>query len=194
MKTFKDYTYEELANMLYLKGEEDGYSKITDKTKWREPVIADKLGHTAHKKISAGSGTLEYGSDAKDEISNVYAEYKSKAVTDGEVRNLLERVRNVKTGKKFAPLKVSGVYNGAYTTNAIDKYSKIDHYFGVFFKELCVLIIKVNTEYVIETLKKGMEKMTEGKTKNLNTVEVPLGDTHLYEVAYKNKTWWKENK
>jgi len=171
-----------------------GFSKGTDKTKWREPVMADILGHTAHKKISAGAGKLEYGSDALDTMLRMYAEYKAKAIVETELKNLFEWVRYLKSGKKFVPLAVSGIYNGAYTSEAIDKYAKIDHYFGVFYKELCVLIIKVNTEYVIKTLRSGLVKMNKKKngTKNLNKVSVNLGDTHLYEVAYKNETWWSE--
>ena len=52
----QSFSYEQLANALYLKGEQDGFVKVTDKTKWREPVMADKLGHKAHSKISAGAG------------------------------------------------------------------------------------------------------------------------------------------
>tara|TARA_Y100000310_G_C20302015_1_gene632258 strand:- start:61 stop:630 length:570 start_codon:yes stop_codon:yes gene_type:complete len=187
-------TLEDIANELYMRMEELGYSKGTDKSKWHEPVMAEKLGHTAHKKISAGAGSLEYGSDAKDDSNGIYAEYKAKCIVDEELNNLFEKVKNVKSGKTFAPFTVPGIYNGAYKDDAIEKYSKIDHYFGVFYKELCVLIIKVDTDYVIETLRKGMLKMTEGKSKNLNTVKVKLSDTHLYEVAYKNETWWNENK
>ena len=194
MENFEKFTYEEIANMLYLKGEKDGYSKITDKSKWHEPVMAEKLGHTAHKKISAGAGSLEYGSDAKDVSNEIYAEYKAKCAVDKDLGQLLGKVKYKKTGERYVPFTVPGIYNGAYKDDAIEKYSKIDHYFGVFYKELCILIIKVNTDYVIETLRNGMLKMTEGKTKNLNTVEVNLGDTHLYEVAYKNKMWWNENK
>ena len=193
MIDIENLTYEELANALYLKGEKDGYSKVTDKTKWREPVIAEKLGHIAHKKISAGAGTLEYGSDAKDENNGIYAEYKSKSIEDDDLKNLFERVYT-KSGRTYVPLKVSGVYNGAYTKEAIDKYADIDHYFGVFYKELCVLVIKVNTDYVIENLRIGLSKMKPGKTKNLNTVTVNLGDTHLYNISYRNETWWSENK
>ena len=189
-----DFTYEELAHMIYLKGEKDGYSKVTDKTKWRELVIADKLGHIAHKKISAGAGSLEYGSDAKDVSNGIYAEYKATSAVDKDLGQLLGKVKYKKTGEKYVPFTIKGIYNGAYKGDAIEKYSKIDHYFGVFFKEICILIIKVDTEYVIKTLRTGMLKQTEGKTKNLNTVSVNLGDTHLYEVSYKNEMWWNENK
>jgi hypothetical protein len=192
MKDLTKYPYEELAHAIYVKGEADGYSKITDKTGWREYVVAEKLGHIKHKKISAGVGKLEYGSDAKDK-EDMYAEYKSKAIVESNLKNLFEQTRNKKTGSLFAALEIPGIYNGAYTKEAIDAYSKIDHYFGVFYKELCVLIIKVDTKYVIKTLRQGLLKMTEGKTKNLNTVKVNLGDTHLYDVVYKNEDWWKQN-
>ena len=187
MKDLREYSYEELSNALYEKGEADGISKITDKTKWRESVMAQKLGHTVHKKISAGAGKSEYGSDAKDKY--IYAEYKSTAIVETHLKNLLEKTKWKNT--LFSPLSISGIYNGAYTKEAIDKYSKIDHYFGVFYKELCVLIIKVDTKYVIETLRNGLLK--EGKSTNLNTVKVNLGDTHLYDVVYKNEDWWKQN-
>jgi hypothetical protein len=189
-----DFTKEELAHALCMKMEKEGYSKGTDKTKWREPVMAEKLGHTAHKKISAGAGSLEYGSDAKDVSNGIYAEYKATSAVDEDLGQLLSKVKYKKTGEKYVPFTIKGIYNGAYKGDAIEKYSKIDHYFGVFFKEICILIIKVDTEYVIKTLRTGMLKQTEGKTKNLNTVSVNLGDTHLYEVSYKNEMWWNENK
>jgi len=191
MKDLTKYPYEKLANAIYEKGEAAGIFKITDKTKWRESVMAEKLEHEVHKKISAGAGKLEYGSDAKDK--DIYAEYKSKAINDDDLNNLFERIKSLKTGSTYVPFEIPGIYNGAYTKEAIDKYSKIDHYFGVFYKELCVLIIKVDTKYVIKTLRQGLLKMTEGKTKNLNTVKVNLGDTHLYDVVYKNEDWWKQN-
>ena len=193
-KLIDQLTIQQLAHALYLKGEKEGYDKVTHKTKWRELVIAENLGHTVHKKISAGSGSLEEGSDSYDSTRGKYGEYKSKAIIDIEVRNLLRQERNVKTGKRFAPLTVSGLYNGPYTSGAIDKYTKIDHYFGVFYKELCLLIIKVNTGYVIETLRNGLLKMTERGSTNCNTVKVNLGDTHLYDVVFKDEEWWNENK
>ena len=118
-----NYSYEDLAHAIYVKGERDGFQKITDKTQWREQVIADKLGHQAFDKISAGKGSIKYGADAfEDLITKQTAEYKSKSITDSEVRNLTEKVRNEKTGLTFAPLKVPGVYNGAYTDEAIEAY------------------------------------------------------------------------
>ena len=69
-----------------------GISKGTDKTKWREPVMAEKLGHTAHSKISAGKGKDEYGNDATTQEKGKYAEYKSSALSEKDLNNLLERV------------------------------------------------------------------------------------------------------
>jgi len=183
----EQFTYEQLASALYLKGLRDGYPKVTDKTKWREPVMAEKLGHIAHKKISAGAGKDEYGSDAYDPVNEKYAEYKTKAVNDRELNNLFERPR----GKKnYAPLKVSGVYNGAYKESAMVAYETVDHYFGVFYREECVLIIKPKTEEVIRQLRYNNDNRKPGKTTNLNSVVIDLGRQDLYDVAYKKESFF----
>lgn len=184
-----ELSFEQLAHAMYIKGEQEGYSKITDKTKWRECVTAEKLGHIAHKKISAGAGKEEYGSDAYDSVNEVYAEYKSQAIEVKKVRNLLREVKNAKSGAKFAPLVVKGVYNGAYTYEAIDAYEKCDHYFSVFYKEKCVLIIKVDTSEVVRQLRTTLSKRLAKAniaTTNCNQVHISLGDTNKYEVAYKD--------
>ena len=177
------FTYEQFANALYLKGEQDGFEKVTDKTKWRAPVMADKLGHKAHSKISAGAGKDEYGSDAIDLKTARYAEYKSQALKDKELRNLYKESKGNK-GKTFSALTVVGVYNGAYKQSALDAYANVDHYFGVFHKEKCLMIIKVDTEEVIRQLTTNNENRKDGATTNLNSVRINLDDTHLYEVVY----------
>jgi len=180
----QSFSYEQLANALYLKGEQDGFVKVTDKTKWREPVMAEKLGHKAHSKISAGAGKDEYGSDAIDLATGRYAEYKSQAVNEKELRNL-NRIAKGNNGKTFAALTVTGVYNGAYKQTALDAYAEVDHYFGIFHKEQCLLIIKVNTDEVINQLTTNNANRKEGATTNLNSVRINLDDTHLYEEVYK---------
>ena len=187
-----NFSYEDLAHALYLKGERDGVHKITDKTQWREFVIADKLGHKAFDKISAGKGSDKYGADAY-EADGQTAEYKSKAINDKEVRNLTEKIKYKKSGARFAPLNVPGVYNGAYSPEAIEAYSHHNHYFGVFWKERCVLIIKPNTEFVIDTLTENNNNRKDGATTNLNSVVVNLGDTSKYEVAFKDEEWFEKN-
>ena len=187
------YTLEDLSSALYRKMEKLGFSKGTDKTKWREPVIAEKLGHTAHAKISAGKGKDEDGSDATTQDKN-HAEYKSKTLNESDLNNLLERVYGKKKQNQYVPLTVSGVYNG-YNSNyetASVEYAKIEHYFGVFYQEKCVLIIKVNTDYVMKTLNANYEafKKKGSGTTNLNTVSVNLADTHLYTVAYKDQEFY----
>lgn len=180
----EDYSYEQLAAALYSKGLRDGYPKITDKTKWRELVVADKLGHIPHKKISAGVGADEYGSDAYDPVNKIYAEYKTKTVEEEELRNLFELPKG-KKGKTFSPLRVRGIYNGAYTNEAIDKYQYIDHYFALFYREECVLIIKPHTKELIAELRRFNDARKPEQTKNCNSYEVNLGDKYSYEVAYK---------
>lgn len=188
-----EYSYEELTAAVYLKGLQDGYPKVTDKTKWRELVVAEKLGHIPHKKISAGAGTDEYGSDAYDPTNKIYAEYKTKAIEEEDLRNLFELPKGNK-GKKFAPLRVSGLYNGAYTNEAIDKYQYIDHYFALFYREQCVLIIKPHTKDLIAQLRRFNDARKPEQTKNCNSYEVNLGDKSSYEIAYKKESFFESHK
>jgi len=178
-------------------GKQLGYSKITDKSKWREPIMAGKLGHQAFFKISAGKNSDKYGADAVDLKTGKMAEYKSKAIEDKEINNLLQKVKYKKTNKKYSPLTLSGVYNGAYTHEAIDRYENNDHYFGVFHDEICVLIIRPNQDEVIGQLRtevdKRIAKGKKNKTTNLNTVRINLGDEHLYKVVWFNEEWHKQN-
>ena len=189
-----EYSVEDLANALYRKCQSLGMEKGTDKTKWREAVIAEKLGHKVHSKISAGKGTEEYGSDAFNPELSSFEEYKSQILDDKELRNLLELPKG-KKGKKYAPLTVSGVYNG-YNSNyevASVEYPKKGHYFAVFYEEMCVLIIKVNTDYVMKSLNENYNKFVSNGKKgstNLNTVTVNLANTHLYTIAYKNEEFY----
>lgn len=193
---YTQFTYEEIAHALYAKGKADGFIKVTDKTKWRELVLAEKLDHKALPKISSGKGTEGYGSDAVDFKNNAKAEYKSKAIEDKELRNLLRLPRGNK-GKTYSSLTIGGVYNGAYNYEAVAEYAKIDHYFGVFYEELCVLVIKPHTEEVIRQLTAELDRRAAASKKgstNLNTVSIDLNDTHLYNVVYKNEQWFEEQR
>ena len=185
----EQFSYEELAAALYLKGLHDGYPKVTDKTKWREPVLAEKLGHIAHKKISAGAGKDEYGSDAYDAKNDIYAEYKTQALNDKDLNNLFQRPK--RGGGVYVPLKVSGVYNGAYKESALEAYEKVDHYFGVFYREECVLVVKPHTDHVISQLRENNAKRKPGQTTNCNTAVVDLGDETTYDVVYKKESFFE---
>jgi len=189
------YTFEELAAALYRKGKQAGYHKITDKTKWREPVMAEKLGHKAFEKISAGKDSDKYGADAINESTGVMSEYKTKAIEDAELRNLLELPKS--GGRRFAPLTVGGVYNGAYSHDIIDTYANKDHCFGIFYEEQCVLIIKPHTEEVLRQLHEEIDRREQSAKKgstNLNTVSIKLDRTDLYEVVYKKQEFFDQNK
>lgn len=194
----ENHTIEELAHALYLKCETHNVYKGTDKTKWREIVTAEKLFHEVFEKISAGKNSDKYGADAYDPSTKNNAEYKSQAIDDKEIRNLCEH--KTPNGKKnYSALTVKGVYNGAYTQEAIDSYCENDHYFSVFHKELCTLIIKVDREIVREQLTNGLmkmlEKQSQGKkvTTNCNSVSVNLRDTSKYEICYRNDNWFEEH-
>ena len=185
-----DHSFEELAAALYAKGLDLGMEKITDKTKWREVVMADNLDHTVHEKISAGSDSDKYGSDAYDEKSGVFAEYKSQAINNKLARNFRQDVKNKKTGARFAPASIVGIYNGAFKEGAIEKYKKIDHFFGVFHNEVNIMIIKVDNEHLTTVLAENKANQKVGKTTNLNSCKINLADTHLYETVYKNEEWF----
>lgn len=188
----QDYSFEELANAIYMKGIQVDREKVTDKTGWRELIIAEKLGHTAHKKISSGGNSDKYGSDAVDK-NGKYGEYKSNAIVEKQIRNLLEKIKN-KKGDKYVSLKVKGVYNGAYKEGAILRYRNIDHYFAVFYQEICLLIIKPKTSVVIEQLELGNAKWKPGKSTNLNTVTIDLSKTDTYDIVYDNRKYLSEVK
>lgn len=191
-----EFSYEELAHALYVKGKRDGYHKITDKTKWREAVVAEKLGHQAFTKISGGKDSDKFGADALDLKNNKKAEYKSSAIEDAQTRNLLRKVKNARKGTRYEPLKIGGVYNGAYSHEIIDKYKDHDHYFAIFYEELCVLIVRPETNMVIEQLKEEVnrraQKKKQGST-NLNTARLDLADTDKYEIVYRNDAWFEAN-
>jgi hypothetical protein len=207
----KTQSIEELAHRLNMRLGERGIQNGTDKTKWREVIMADMLGHVVHSKISSGKNSEGYGSDAFIPPSpnrttrrlvekSLGVEYKSQVLTTKQIKNLRGEVKKLKNGSShtYTPLTIRGVYNG-FNSNyevANQKYSEIQHYFGLFYQERVVLIIKVDTDYVIESLNRNYQKWLEGqktgnrKTTNLNTVSVNLGDTHLYEVAWKDESFF----
>lgn len=189
-KLAEQYSFEELAAALYCRGVKLGYHKITDKTKWREPVMAEKLGHRAFEKISAGRDSDKYGADAINEQTGRMSEYKTKAIDDKELRNLLGLARG---SGRYAALKISGVYNGAYSHEIIDTYADKDHCFGVFYQEQCVLIIQVLTAEVLRQLHQEItrrESLPKKGSTNLNTVTVSLDQTDLYVTLYKNQEFF----
>ena len=183
-------SYEELAHALYMKGIQDGHKKITDKTGWREKVVGDKLNHEVYKSISSGKGTLGEGSDAKCRNSGQRAEYKSKALEDGDLNNLFERPYG---NRSYVPLKIQGIYNNAMKPGAIESYKEIDHYFALFYRERCVLILKVDTNHVVSSLRREVERKKNATSTNLCTVEVTLRDKHLYEVAFKEQDFFDKH-
>ena len=187
----EQYSFEDLASAMYIKGVWCGREKITDKSGWRELVVAEKLNHVAHSTISCGKYSEKFGSDAFDPESQKYSEYKTQSITDKDLRNLFRLPK--KNGESYVSLRVKGVYNGAYSSESIDRYAEVDHYFAVFYQEKCLLIIKVDTDHVIKTLRGNNDKRKPGQTTNCNSVVVSLDDTSLYTVSYKNQEWFDAN-
>lgn len=186
----ENMTLEQLAHALYARMETMGYKKGTDKTKWREVVVADKLGHNAHATISSGTSdnSVNYGSDATT-VDGTKAEYKSMAIEDGQLRNLYEQQKTAKT--KYVALTAEALYNG-YISNrdtAFPKYLEIEHYIGVFYKEECLAITKVKTDVVMDQLEEAYNKyVARGRkgTTNCARVHVKLGDPETNEIVYWN--------
>lgn len=190
------FTYEELAHALYTKGKKNGYRKITDKTKWREAVIAEKLGHIAFEKISAGKNSDRYGADATNPVSGKKAEYKSQALLDNQISNLLQKVKSAKSGTRYSSLIICGVYNGAYTHEAVNRYMHHEHYYGVFYEERCLMIIRPKQKIVIDQLRAEIdrrEKTRKSRTTNLNTVRIHLADKHTYDIAWRDEDWFQQH-
>ena len=192
-----DCTIEEIARALYLKCENYGLQKGTDKTKWREAVTAELLNHDVFEKISAGKDSDQYGADARNPLTGKKAEYKSQAILSKEIRNLCEHKKN--SGGNFSPLTIRGVYNGAFYQEAIDSYYKNEHYFTTFYKEQPLLICQIDPEVVRSQLEDGLAKMEENRkagkkvTTNCNTVKVSLSDTDSYKICYRNDEWFENN-
>ena len=186
----EDMTLEQLARALYVRMETMGYKKGTDKTKWREVVVADILGHNAHATISSGTSdsSVNYGSDATT-ADGTKAEYKSMAIEDDQLRNLYQEQKTAKT--KYVSLTAVAFYNG-YISNrdtAFPKYIDIEHYIGVFYKEECLAITKVKTDVVMDQLENAYNKwVSKGRkgTTNCARVDVKLGDAETNEIVYWN--------
>ena len=142
----------------------EGIDKPFDKSKWREYLAAEKLGHIVHPNASAGIQSECYGSDAFS-VKKVPQEYKSKTMSPKQ-EDLL--VNEVLQGK------INMVYNGAYKKGAIDRYKSIVHILTLFSEQTgeMLMAVKVPTKDVIEQLEVGLKKMKPGKTTNCNSVYV----------------------
>ena len=129
--TASDFTLSQLSLLLFEKGLLLGFDNVFDKTKIREIMVAEKLGHKVHSTVIAGKGTINYGSDATDPVTGKKAEYKSQTLRSKDLRNLFQEIRYPKSGKKFAPLMLKGVYNGFNSNfeSASVEYGKVNHYF-----------------------------------------------------------------
>ena len=94
-------------------------------------------------------------------------------------------------------------YNGAYSVDSIERYKDCNHYFSLHYKGDVVAIVKVDTDYVINTLMANNQKreertrkmIEEGRTKlpttNCNSVTVEVVENNpLITFVYKNEEYF----
>lgn len=194
-----DFHVSQLSLLLHEKGLLLGHTNIFDKTKIREVLVAEKLGHIVHDKVIAGKGTINYGSDATD-ANGKKAEYKSQTLRSKDLRNLFQEIRYPKTGQRYAPLRIKGVYNGFNSNyeSASVQYAKVDHYYSLFWKENVVAIYQIDTYYVMNMLIDNFTKWhNNGRqgTSNCNTVQIQLElQSDYYTVKYIDERFFNEKK
>jgi hypothetical protein len=174
-----------------------GCSNPFDKYKFREHQVGDILGHDVFEGASnGGSNDDTFGADAHEQDGSK-AEYKSITMDDKELDKLLGN------NPRGTTLKASGVYNGAYSQESIDRYRECNHYFSLHSDGEVVGIVKVDTDYVCDTLQENNEKreektkllISEGVSKlpttNCNSVKVEVIDSNpLIEFVYKNTKYF----
>jgi hypothetical protein len=185
-QSLKDISLGTVIELAVKIAKEQGHEKIFSMQKYREILAAEKLSHIAHKKVSNAGGR---GSDATMPDGN-QAEYKS--ISDSSRFSYYESYKSgVKFGKNGKPVKMGNlnmIYNGAYSEEIIMSYSKHDH-FAILFdeNEKITLIVKVDTNFVVESLLEGLKFQKPGKSTNLNSVRVPIDQiktSPLFEVVH----------
>ena len=96
-----------------------GIDNPFDKYKFRELQVGSILGHTVFEGASNGGGNDEtFGADAH-EADGSKAEYKSVTLDSKELDKFLGN------NPRGTTLKISGVYNGAYSTESIERYRRL---------------------------------------------------------------------
>ena len=172
-----------------------GIKNPFDKYKFRELQVGSLLGHTVFEGASnGGSNASPFGADAH-EADGSKAEYKSVTLDEKALDKLL--------GLGGYTLKISDVYNGAYSVDSIERYKDCNHYFSLHYKGDVVAIVKVDTDYVINTLMANNQKreertrkmIEEGRTKlpttNCNSVTVEVVENNpLITFVYKNEEYF----
>ena len=151
-----------------------GIDNPFDKYKFRELQVGSILGHTVFEGASNGGGNDEtFGADAH-EADGSKAEYKSVTLDSKELDKFLGN------NPRGTTLKISGVYNGGDV----------------------VAIVKVDTDYVCDTLLENNNKreaktlalIAEGAKKlpttNCNSVKVEVVDENpVIEFVYVNENY-----
>ena len=167
----KETDFEYHLKKVFELAEEMGVSDPLDKSKYREVITANKLGHNLFFGASGGKYNDDtYGADATDSEGRK-VEYKSCKVSKKDYEKFLRG----ELKKKF-----SMVYNGAYSAENIERYRDTRHVLTLFYNEKLLMSIEVPIDHVINSLYEVLERKEirrakgERVTTNCNSVMVPI--------------------
>ena len=167
----KETDFEYHLKKVFELAEEMGVSDPLDKSKYREVITANKLGHNLFFGAAGGKhNDATYGADATDSEGRK-VEYKSCKVSKKDYEKFLRG----ELKKKF-----SMVYNGAYSAENIERYRDTRHVLTLFYNEKLLMSIEVPIDHVIDSLYEVLERKEirrakgERVTTNCNSVMVPF--------------------
>ena len=167
----KENDFEYHLRRVFELAEEKGIPDPLDKSKYRELITAEKLGHNLFSGASGGKyNDATYGADATDSEGRK-VEYKSCKVSKRDYEKFL---------KGELKKKYSMIYNGAYSAENIERYRDTRHVLTLFHNEKLLMSIEVPIDHVIDSLYKVLEakeiRRSKGErvTTNCNSVVVPI--------------------
>ena len=146
-----------------------GFPNIDDKAKYEEVITGNILNHDVFRKAS---GEVK-GADARNKTGGL-CEYKKESIkSKTKLANVLSAIYDSGSNKTYAGKMTyngaggtTGVKGAIKTREIVNSYNKIDHYLSLFYKGECIIIAKINTDYV--TSDKGlMKRVLEEEKDNL---------------------------
>jgi hypothetical protein len=177
------------ANILLEAGLERGFKKMTDKYKWREVIMGELMKHHVFAGMSGNKSA-----DASN--AGKLSEYKTITIDEDNYKRMNGIPVITKKGKPSKQTSVfkAAVYNGAMNAEVIESYRKIDHYFGLFYRERPIKIYKVDSNFVSDRLLEGLigvqKRVEKGGSTNLNLVHFDTTnlDTNFFTEVYSFET------
>ena len=166
-KEISDFEYH-LKEIFRIAKEKYNIDNPLYKSKYREIIGAERLGHNLFKGASGGKNNdATYGADAVS--SGRKKEYKTVGLTPKQYGQWLNGECS------YTPTMI---YNGAYSEENINRYRDTDHIISLFYNEknLCNVEVPIDhvTTSLFEVLYKKEERRNGGEkvTTNCNAVKV----------------------